>query len=387
MRIAICSDQYLPLLSGLVDSIDTLARELRARGHAVRIYAPTLPGAEKDENVFRFPSWTLPGSGGAMIVALPLRAMKDMCAFKPDVIHTHLAGITGLFALYAARRLSVPLVGTDHTLPADYLHYARLDFPPFPYLVRKFSAWYYDRCAFVTTPGGDVLHELREYGMTRPARVVSNPLPTRLFRPLPHKSELKQKLGIGERAVLVFGRIAKEKNLDFAVGVFARMSGEAELVFVGDGPYRGELEKKIREQGLQQKTRFLGTLRGEPLAEAINACDVCLITSVSETQSLTTVQALACGLPVVAASAGGLKEYVRHAETGYLIEPDDEAAFAECLASLLRDPGTLARFGRNARESVSRLSPERIVEEFEMIYRNCMETNQSHILNSDGRQR
>lgn len=372
MRIAICSDQYLPLLSGLVDSIDTLSRELRARGHAVRIYAPTLPGAERDENACRFPSWTLPGSGGAMIVALPLGAMADMRAFKPDVIHTHLAGVTGFFALYASRRFAIPLVGTDHTLPADYLHYAKLNFPPFPYLVRKFSAWYYNRCAFVTTPGGSVLQELHDYGMKRPSRIVSNPLPTRLFRPLWQKDELKKKFGIGERAVLIFGRIAKEKNLDFAVGVFARVGKETELVFIGDGPYRGELEKKIREQGLQSRVRFLGILRGEPLVEAINACDACLITSTSETQSLTTVQALACGLPVVAANAGGLKEYVRHGEAGYLVEPDDEAAFVERLSSLLGDPDTLARFGRDARESVLHLSPERIASEFETVYKDCI---------------
>jgi len=372
MRIAICSDQYLPLLSGLVDSIDTLSRELRGRGHSVRIYAPTLPGAQEDEHVFRFPSWTLPGSGDSMIVALPLGALEDMRRFKPDVIHTHLAGVTGLFALYASRRISIPLIGTDHTLPADYLHYAKLDFPPFPYLVRKFSAWYYNRCAFVTTPGGSVLQELHDYGMTRPSRVVSNPLPTQLFRPLERRSELKKRLGIGERAILVFGRIAKEKNLDFAVDVFARMSGETELVFVGDGPYRGELEKKIREQGFQSRARFLGVLRGESLVEAVNACDVCLITSTSETQSLTTIQALACGLPAIAANAGGLAEYVRHGEAGYLVEPDDGETFAKRLTELLNEPDTRARMGQRARESVQRLSPERIAAEFEEVYRNCM---------------
>lgn len=368
MRIAICSDQYLPLVSGLVDSIDTLARELRARGHSVRIYAPMLPGAERDENAFRFPSWTLPGSGGAMIVAFPLGALRDMRAFKPDVIHTHLAGITGMFAFYATRRLSAPLVGTDHTFPADYLHYAKLDFPPFPYLVRKFSAWYYGRCAFVTTPGSELLKELRDYGMSVPARVVSNPLPTSVFRPLPHKSELKKKFGIGERAILVFGRIAKEKNLDTAVDAFARATGDAELVFIGDGPYRRELEKKLRERGLMSRTRFLGVLRGEPLVEAINACDVCLITSTSETQSLTTVQALACGLPVAAANAGGLKDCVRDGETGYLIDPSDSGMFAERISYLFGDRDALARFGKSARESVLHLSPERIAGEFEAIY-------------------
>ena len=373
MRIAICSDQYLPLLSGLVDSIETLSSELRRRGHSVRIYAPMFPGAKPDEYVYRFPAWTLPGSGDSMIIALPLGALKDMRTFEPDVIHTHLAGVTGLFALYASRRLSVPLVGTDHTLPADYLHYAKLNFPPFPYLVRKFSAWYYNRCIFVTTPGDTVLQELKDYGLQRPSRIISNPLLTQLFRPLAGKSELKKKLGIGNRAVLIFGRIAKEKNLDFAIGVFARMGKETDLVFIGDGPYRSDLEKKIHEQNLQSQVRFLGVLRGDSLVEAVNACDVCLITSMSETQSLTTLQSLACGLPVVAANAGGPAEYIHHGETGYLIEPTSVQAFADHLTTLLDDPNLLQEFGRNARGSIAHFSPEHIAGEFEKVYERSIE--------------
>ena len=373
MRIAICSDQYLPLLSGLVDSIETLSHELRKRGHSVRIYAPTLPGAKPDEYVYRFPSWTLPGSGDSMIVALPLGALKDMRTFEPDVIHTHLAGVTGFFALYASLRLSVPLVGTDHTLPADYLHYAKLNFPPFPYLVRKFSAWYYNRCVFVTTPGGNVLQELKDYGLQRPSRIISNPLPTQLFRPLGGKSELKKKLGIGNRAVLIFGRIAKEKNLDFAIDVFARMNKETELVFVGDGPYRSNLEKKIYERGLESRVRFLGVLRGEPLVEAVNACDVCLITSTSETQSLTTLQALSCGLSVVATTMGGPAEYIHHGETGYLIESTNTQAFADHLTTLLDSSDLLQEFGRNARGSIAHFSPEHIAGEFESVYERSIE--------------
>ena len=372
MRIALCSDQYLPLLSGLVDSIDILASELRKRGHSVRIYAPDLPGAQTDPSVCRFPSWTLPGSGDAMVIALPFGAFKDMRTFDPDIIHTHLAGVTGLFALYASVRLSVPLVGTDHTLPADYLHYAKLNFPPFPYLIRKFSAWYYNRCVFVTTPGISVLQELHNYGMIRPSKIISNPLPTQLFRPLVEKNALKKKLGVGNHAILIFGRIAKEKNLDFALDVFTevRKRSDVELVFIGDGPYRNHLGKKIHEQGLQSRVRFLGILRGELLVEAINSCDVCLITSTSETQSLTTLQSLACGLPVVAANEGGPAEYVRHGETGYLVEPTNIGVFAEHLTRLFNGPDIMINMGRTARESTLRYSPEHIAVEFETIYEN-----------------
>lgn len=374
MRIAICSDQYLPLLSGLVDSIETLTHELRREGHEVRIYAPTLPGAVPEEHVYRFPSWTLPGSGNAMIVALPLGALKDMRTFKPDIIHTHLAGITGIFAIYASFRLSVPLIGTDHTFPADYLHYAKLNWPPFPYLVRKFSAWYYNRCAFVTTPGREILEELRAYGMKKPARIISNPLQTYLFRPLSEKGNLKKKLRIGERAVLIFGRIAKEKNLDFALSIFAQLSSETELVFVGDGPYREHIEKRVNELQIRSRVRFLGVLRGESLVEAVNACEVCLITSTGETQSLSTLQSLACGLPVVAANIGGPAEYIRDGETGYLVDPEDAETFVARLTKILNEPYTATRLGQQARQSVEIFSPERITAEFEAAYRSTIES-------------
>lgn len=374
MRIAICSDQYLPLLSGLVDSIETLTHELRREGHEVRIYAPTLPGAVPEEHVYRFPSWTLPGSGNAMIVALPLGALKDMRTFKPDIIHTHLAGITGIFAIYASFRLSVPLIGTDHTFPADYLHYAKLNWPPFPYLVRKFSAWYYNRCAFVTTPGREILEELRAYGMKKPARIISNPLQTRLFRSISEKSELKKKFGIGDTAVLLFGRIAKEKNLDFAIDIFARMNEKTELILIGDGPYRESIERRVRELHLQSRVRFLGVLRGELLVEAINACEVCLITSIGETQSLSTLQSLACGLPVVAANIGGPAEYIRDGETGYLVDPEDVEIFVARLTKLLDEPHTAAKFGQLARESVAVFSPEQIAVQFIQVYKSCVES-------------
>lgn len=369
MRIAICTDQYLPLLSGLVDSVDTLARELRRRGHIVRIYAPTLPGAQADEQVYRFPSRTLPGSGNSMVVALPLGALRDMRAFRPDIIHTHLAGITGLFALYASHRLSVPLIGTDHTHPADYLHYAKLDFPPFPYLVRKFSAWYYNRCAFVITPGKDVLEELKAYGLHRPSCIISNPLATDLFRPLERRDELKKKFNIGKRAILVLGRIAKEKNLDFALDTFAKVEQTAELVFVGDGPYRAELTAHVRTRSLASRVRFLGVLRGETLVKAINACDVYLITSAFETQSLSTLQALACGLPVVAANSGGPAELVQDSVTGYLVSPTDAATFAQRLSELLHDTERAHEFGKKARGSILRFSKDAVTDEFEAVYK------------------
>jgi glycosyltransferase involved in cell wall biosynthesis len=369
MRIAICTDQYLPLLSGLVDSVETLAKELRTQGHTVRIYTASMKDAPADTEVFRFPAWYVPGSNDSIGISLPIGAMRDIRTFKPDAIHTQLFGAAGFFAWYAARRLRVPLIGTDHTFPADYLHYLKLNFAPFPYLVKKYAAWYYGRCDFVTTPSERMLEELRVYGMKRPARIISNPIPHQ-FRSLPNKSELKKKFGIGEKAIAIFGRIAVEKNLDAALEVFANVAArsDAELVFIGDGPYRAQLEAHVRNQTFSNRVKFLGTLRGEPLVEALNACDLLLITSTSENQPMTLLQAMVCGLPTVAAQAGGLPEYVRDNVSGYIVPPTDKKMFADQIIKLLEDPSLAKQFGEAVHEQAASYRPETIVQIFLETY-------------------
>jgi 1,2-diacylglycerol 3-alpha-glucosyltransferase len=370
MRIAICSDQYLPMLSGIADSIEALASQLREHGHEVRIYGPDLSGSTPDANVFRFPAYVLPGG---IVINLPFGAMRDMRAFKPDVVHTHLFGAAGFLAWYAARRLRIPLAGTDHTFPADYLHHVGLNFWPLPYLVRRYAAWYYQRCIFITTPSALLLDELRAYGMSRPARVVSNPI-TDGFRPLEGKADLKKKYGIGERAVVVFGRISSEKNLSAALDIFSDVAkrSAAELVFIGDGDSRAELEERAR-RAFGERVRFFGTLRGQSLIEMLNACDVFLITSLIESQSMTLLQAMACELPVVAPRAGGIPEYVEDGVNGYTVEPRELHRCADRIVQLLDDPLLAKRLGTEAARTASRFSSSAIAAQFEKIYEDAIQ--------------
>lgn len=379
MRVAICTDQYLPLVSGLVDSVETLAKELRKNGHEVRVYAPALPGSVPEPQVYHFPSWCLPGSGGGVILSFPFGALKDMRAFKPDIIHTHLFGTAGFLAWRAARKFGVPLIGTDHTSPADYLHYFYLNFQPFIFLVRRFAAWFYSRCAVVTAPSQHILDELYDYGLKDlPMEVISNPIQISLFRPLQNKQELKQKFGqkfkIGERTVLLFGRVAVEKNLDMALEVFKTLSQktDVQLVVVGNGPYRKTLEEKVEIMGLKSKVLFLGVLRGETLVEALNATDVCLVTSTSEIQPMTILQAMAVGLPVVGARAGGVPECIIDGDTGYLVEPKDKNGYVEKLLFLLNDQLLRENFGVAARKVVLNYSPEYIARQFEEVYKKAI---------------
>ena len=374
MRIALCTDQYLPMLSGVADSVALLAEQLIKSGHEVRIYTLSVPGAAPDKNIMRFRSYSVPGSGGGLPIVLPFGAMKDIKKFKPDVIHTHLLGVVGIFAWYASRRLRVPLVGTDHTFPADYLHYVKLNFEPFRWGVRRLSSWYYNRCVYVTGPSQQMLDELSEYHCIRSMQIVPNHIPSHIFRPLADKAALKAKFGIGPQAIVIFGRITVEKNLAFALDIFADVakSTVVELVFVGDGIGRPALEQKVQELKLEGRVHFLGTLRGEQLVEAINACDVLLITSLSETQSMSTLQAMATGLPVVAVKAGGLPDYVFNDINGYCIDSHNKKEFSDKLIELVNNKELAKKLGEQGRESVAKYSPEAITKQFEAIYQTSL---------------
>src|SRR4029079_19156106 len=127
-------------------------------------------------------------------------------------------------------------------------------------------------------------------------------------------------------------------------------------------------EKHLAERRVLAHTRFLGELHGEPLNEAINACDVYLITSKSETQSMTMLQASAAGVPVVAVRAGGLPEYVIDGLTGYLVEEHDRVRFVDLMLTLLRDRALARAVGAQGRRFVEKFSPAAIAATFAAIY-------------------
>lgn len=355
------------MLSGLVDSINTLAQELLRNGHEVRIYAPRLPQAPDHEYVYYFPGYPIPGTKGGVILTLPFGAMRDIKAFKPDVIHTHLFGMAGFFAWYAARRLGVRLIGTDHTFIADYLY--ALNSAPTRYIARRFAAWYYQRCDAVTTPSRALLNELHAYGMTRPGVVISNPIPA-IFNPIADVTVIRTTLGIRTHAIAVFGRIAEEKNLDATLAIFVelRKTHDVQLVCIGDGPYRARIQGEVQRLGIADHVLFLGILRGAALVDALNACTLQLITSTSENQPMTLLQAMACGLPIVAANAGGLPEYVQNDVNGYTVEPTDTEGFVRAITTICDSEELARQLGQRSIEKSSSFGPQHIASLFERVY-------------------
>lgn len=393
MRIAIYTDNFHPELGGIQDSIATTARELGARGHAVAIFAPAatprdyaranLPAKELrlGDNVAinRQFSIAIPGSTGQSRLIMPAAAhWRAVAAFRPDLVHSHTFLGAGIEAVYAARRLAVPLIGTNHWAVGGFALYA----PP---IVREACArlcWravvrFYNRCGWVSAPSHSTLAEMRAHGLERPAAVIPNPIDSALFRPAvsDERERCRERWGLAGPTILFAGRLAREKRIEVlirALALLRRSVPGAALVIAGHGTAKTELQHLAREEAVAEHVCFTGTLPQEVLAELCRAADVFAIASISESQSMILLQAMSTGLPAVAARHGPLPDYLAGG-AGLLAEANDPADFAARLGQLLRDRELYSRASRQARRTAAGFGVASVTDAWQDTYERAIQ--------------
>ncbi len=390
MRIAIYSDNFHPELSGITDSISTVALALAARGREIRFFAPRysladyrhlhLPVGEPDlgprVSVTRFSSLPFRTGTNQGRLVIPLGRLARIREFRPDVIHCHLPFGTGLEGLIAAKRLKVPLVGTNHTATRAFA-LAHKSPRWLADLGVRYATWFYNRCDLVSSPCRAIFEEMSGFDTRVPHEVVSNPLDTDRFHPpLPSvRAGLKEKYGFSNFTLTCAGRIAPEKNLPDLLRTAAALRRdipELTVAVIGKGPDESVLRGLTRELGLERHVLFPGFLSHAELAEAYAASDVFLMPSTSETQSLSTMQAMLCGLPVLGARAMGLKDYIPP-QAGYLLEPGDIEGYRKRVLHLYHHPEERALLGAKARAWTLRFSVSHIASHWEGVYARLLE--------------
>lgn len=387
MRIAYFSDNFYPELSGITDTVITTGKELRKRGHEVLYVGPhysardysvakrQAPLTKEDDTIdgipiVRLPSLPMPISPtGQSRIALPFRtSLKALRAFEPDLIHTQSPYGAGFEARNAARVLGVPLVGTNHTAIEDFF--------PFPSLMRRYDAWYYEHCALVTTPYQTLIDRMREKGFTKKAYPVANPAELSAFTPPSREERLaaKRALGLTGPVVLYAGRLGSEKRVDVIIRALPLLLKEFRtLTFVatGHGAAEPSLKALAQKLGVGRHLRFTGFLARAALPGAYRAADCFAMMSTSDSQSIALMQAYASGIPAVCARARGLPDYTPEA-AGFLVEPGDHKTLAHTLALVLRDDALRARMGEAAQSYVAQFSPEKIAEVWERVYAEAL---------------
>lgn len=388
MRIMVVTDQYEPMVGGVPTVTRELARGLVARGHSVALVVPSPgwrggPGADqRDQRV----SITYRGSvrwpwyEGMRLGCLPAPAARKLIAsFAPDVAHLHSPVTLGVMARTGARRQRVPVVYTNHYLPANVRPPARsrvLDA-----LFYRYVVGFANRCSHVTAPTATALGLLRERGLRVPSRVVSNGVDLRTYCPGPPDEQVRQRYALpppGRPLIVSVGRLSPEKRIDVLIAAAARLEANgagaaggagALIAIAGSGPDEGRLRALARRLGVTATVRFLGFVPGADLPALYRLADVFAITSEAELQSLTTLEAMATGLPVVAVDACALGELVRPGENGFLVRPGDAAELAARLTLLCGDPGLRAAMSAASLRIAGAHDQDRCLAEWESLYR------------------
>ncbi|HMD93370.1 MAG TPA: glycosyltransferase [Trebonia sp.] len=378
MRIIVVSDQYEPMVGGVPTVTRELARGLAERGHSVALVVPSPgrrsgSGADGQVRITYRGSVRWPWYEGMRLGCLPAATARELIAsFAPDVAHVHSPLTLGVMARIGARRQRVPVVYTNHYLP-DNIRPSReaprsrlLDAVFYRYVVG-----FANRCSHVTAPTATALRLLREHGLRTPSRVVSNGVDTATYSPGPPDERLSQRYALpgGQPLILAVGRLSPEKRLDVLLEAMARMQASALLAIAGTGPDEDRLRARAHRLGVAGAVRFLGYVPGPDLPGLYRLADVFAIASEAELQSLTTLEAMATGLPVAAVDACALGELVRPGENGFLAAPGNAAELAASLDLLCRDASLWSQMSAASLRIVRDHDRQRCLAEWESLYR------------------
>jgi phosphatidylinositol alpha 1,6-mannosyltransferase len=347
LRIALFSGNYNYVRDGANQALNRLVAFLEGQGCVVRVYSPTsdTPAFEPAGTLVSIPSIAIPGRAEYRVaLGLNERLRADVRAFQPDIIHLSAPDPACHAAKKLARQLGVPVVASIHTRFESYLAYYGLGWlqPGMVALLRRFYAGLDE--VFVTSQGfGDMV--LADGLISQPPAIWSRGVDKARFNPQRRSLEWRWSLGLADSDVVVgfVGRLVLEKGLDMVAAVAAELQRRGvahKLLIVGDGPAREKFAAQV------PGAIFTGFLDGTNLPRAYASMDVFFNPSSTETFGNINLEAMACGLPVVAADAPGNASLVTHGLTGTLVRPDDMAGYADALAAFIANPAARAAAGQ-----------------------------------------
>jgi 1,2-diacylglycerol 3-alpha-glucosyltransferase len=364
------------MLGGVPTAVETIRRGLAALGYDVVIVAPRMAGArDEGRRVIRVPAIPAP-TYPDFALPLPLgpALTRRLGALDLDVLHAHHPFLLGASARRLARAWGRPFVFTYHTLYERYAHYVPL---PRGMVARRALRWsvsFADTADLVLAPSDFVARRLRSLGVRRPVEVLPTGIDLERFRP-GEQAEARQALGLDttEPVLLYVGRLDREKNLEFLLSAVARVGiPRARLLLVGRGTQAAALRRVAAARGLGDRVEFRGGAPPDDLPRYYRAADVFVFASTTETQGLAVLEAMACGLPVVAVRASGVEEVVGEGVSGLLV-PEDAAAFAGAVTQVLGDPHLGTKLAHGAREAASPFGSAALVHRLVAAYRRAGE--------------
>ena len=365
MRVGLFTNNYLPFRGGVTTAVETLRQGLEAQGHRAWVFAPAWRGPHVDPAcVFRYPSVPAPTYPG-FAVPLPFsrRLSRAALDLELDIFHAQHPFLLGVTARRLARAQKRPLVFTYHTRYEKYAHYVPLPERLVVSIAIRLACRFAAAADLVVAPSARIAESLEGQGVKAKIAVVPTGVPLDLFRP-GDRGAARRRLGLVEDAPLCLyvGRLDREKSVERVIEAFGSVAlavSGARLLLVGQGSHEVALRRFAASSPAHSAIRFAGSVAREDLPPYYQAADLVLMpTHELEGFGLVTVEALACGTPVLGTPVGAIPEVLARLDSALLTDGSDATALAAGIRRILRrfrdQPGEQERLSRKARSLVEK---------------------------------
>ncbi|MGD2205253.1 MAG: glycosyltransferase family 4 protein [Anaerolineae bacterium] len=382
MEVGVCMicTEFYPLVGGMQTHTLQLSRHLQRHGVHVTVmtrHYDNLPSFERVDgvDVHRVFTWNRSWAGASLSFTLASIQFLIQQRAKYQIIHSHQVYSPATIGLIGQSLLGKKLVVNPHR--GGYLgDVYRLS-------ERRFGqqrlALLRDKADCFIVISREIEKELQQIGVPQSKlKFIPNGVNTDHFVPVEdrRKEHLKQRLDLPKGPIVAFvGRLVPAKNVSLLVDLWERFPDTgAHLLILGDGPRRASLENSCQDKGLTDKVLFTGNV--ENVAQYLQCSDIYVLPSLTEGLPVALLEAMACSLPVVASSVGGVPELLQDGVNGFLVSPGNAQDFHDKLATLLVDRELQHKMGSQARQTIlSNYSLSTISERYLALYKDLLNQN------------
>jgi len=387
MNIAFFVEVFYPEINGVITATLDLARNLSERGHKVLLVVPYNKhiadlewiGGIRVVKVASLPTFIYPGVKWTWPWSLEL--FRTLHREKVEILHFTGPWTLGFSAILYGKMYSLPIIQTFHTMLNEdtYLQYLvkRRTFVP---IVRALSWWYFGlyirHSDVITSPSRFAKEVLKERFPQKEIHHISNGIDISIFKSARSFEDLRRQYPFFHRKTFLFvGRIGLEKSIDVLIQGFSRAiqrDPDIQLLLVGDGPNRKEMERLAESLGVKDRVRFLGKIPHPELLTSglIHHARGFVTASVTENQPMTVIEAICCGLPIVAPKVSSMEELSEG--NALFFPPGDIDALGDCILQLAEDGTLFHELAAASHKMAERFDGERIARQFEDLYRNAL---------------
>ena len=389
MKIGIFTDTYNPVTSGVVTSINMVEQEMKKRGHEVYVFT-TSKSVQPNENQTLYMLNSIP-----LLIAKQYKnriatfysreIAKQIKELNLDIVHTQTEFSIGAFGKIISRKYNIPFIHTYHTMWEDYVHYIspikgrNIHLKRF---ARSFSRAFVRKAECVITPSNKTAKYLKYKCnvKNKPIYIVPTGIDIVPFKrdnfTEESRNKLKESLGIkpNEKVILFLGRVASEKSIDIIMDVMPSIfkeHPEYKFLIVGDGPSRKDLEDQAKKLNIQSNVIFTGKVPWNEGPKYYNLGDVFVNASLTETQGLTFIEAMAAGVPIVAKYAPNLSEFIHTNKNGILVKKNSD--FKNTIIKVLSNDKLKNTLIKGGNQTAKEYSIEVFGDKLEMIYSEIIE--------------